>query len=284
MASDIVVYPRMDPKRELKLAQKSFWDGKSSAEYWQKVAADLQVRPDVKFSYASHTGVAEYKEAKAGVTAFGFDVVLGRNIWANDLAASLSNLETLEGIVGKDKLDTNVSARLDAQQKKLNLPVLPTTTIGSFPHTMELRKVRREYIAKKSFPHTMLCDSSFRVTEDDYVKAIMEGFRKGVKLQEEFDIDVLGVKYGPGVYDIHSPRVPSTEEIKHGAGIGPGVFDIHSPRVPSTEEIADGINKMLAVLKTIQVNPDCGLKTRKCTEVKPALKNKLLRSQLVSAK
>lgn len=44
---------------------------------------------------------------------------------------------------------TNVSARLDAQQKKLNLPVLPTTTIGSFPQTVELRRVRREYKGKK---------------------------------------------------------------------------------------------------------------------------------------
>jgi 5-methyltetrahydropteroyltriglutamate--homocysteine methyltransferase len=44
---------------------------------------------------------------------------------------------------------TTVSARLDAQQKKLDLPVLPTTTIGSFPQTMDLRRVRREYKAKK---------------------------------------------------------------------------------------------------------------------------------------
>lgn len=44
---------------------------------------------------------------------------------------------------------TTVSARLDAQQKKLNLPALPTTTIGSFPQTVELRRVRREYKAKK---------------------------------------------------------------------------------------------------------------------------------------
>ena len=44
---------------------------------------------------------------------------------------------------------TNVSARLDDQQKKLNLPILPTTTIGSFPQTVELRRVRREYKAKK---------------------------------------------------------------------------------------------------------------------------------------
>ncbi|KAJ6379855.1 hypothetical protein OIU76_016503 [Salix suchowensis] len=452
MASHIVGYPRMGPKRELKFALESFWDGKSSAQDLQKVAADLresiwkqmtdagikhipsntfsyydqmldttamlgavpprygwnggeigfdvyfsmargnasvpamemtkwfdtnyhfivpELGPDVNFSYASHKAVTEYKEAKAlgvdtvpvligpvsylllskpakgvektfsllsllvkilpiykeviselkeagaswiqfdeptlvmdleshklesfteayselestlsglnvlietyfadipaeqyktltslkGVTAFGFDlvrgtktldlikgefpegkhlfagVVDGRNIWANDLAASLSTLKALEGVVGKDKLvvstscsllhtavdlvnetkldkeikswlafaaqkvvevnalakalagekdevsscATNVSARLDAQQKKLNLPILPTTTIGSFPQTMELRKVRREYKAKK-------------VSEDDYIKAIKEEISKVVKLQEEFDIDVL---------------------------------------------------------------------------------------------
>ncbi|CAN6577590.1 unnamed protein product [Malus baccata var. baccata] len=486
MASHIVGYPRMGPKRELKFALESFWDGKSSAEDLQKVSADLrssiwkqmadagikhipsntfsyydqvldttallgavpprygwnggeigfdtyfsmargnasvpamemtkwfdtnyhfivpELGPDVNFSYASHKAVEEYKEAKAlgvdtvpvlvgpvsylllskpakgvektfsllsllpkilpiykevvselkaagaswiqfdeptlvldlesdklqaftgayselesalsglnvlietyfadvpaaafktltglkGVTAYGFDlvrgtktldliksefpkgkylfagVVDGRNIWANDLSASLSTLETLGSIVGKDKLvvststsllhtavdlvnetkldqeikswlafaaqkiievnalakalsghkdeaffsanaaalasrkcsprvtneavqkaaaalkgsdhrrATNVSARLDAQQKKLNLPILPTTTIGSFPQTIELRRVRREYKAKK-------------ISEEEYVKAIKEEINKVVKLQEELDIDVL---------------------------------------------------------------------------------------------
>ncbi|KAL7614832.1 hypothetical protein Lser_V15G08154 [Lactuca serriola] len=478
MASHIVGYPRMGPKRELKFALESFWDGKSSAEDLQKVAADLRSSiwkqmsgvgikyipsntfsyydqvldttamlgavpsrynwnggeigfdtyfsmargnasvpamemtkwfdtnyPDVQFSYASHKAVTEYKEAKAlgvdtvpvfvgpvsylllskpakgvektfdllslldkilpiykeviaelkeagatwiqfdeatlvkdlegyqleaftkayselesacsglnvivatyfadvpaeafktltsltGVAGFTFDlirgektlelikssfpsgkylfagVVDGRNIWANDLAGSLTVLESLEGIVGKDKLvvstscsllhtavdlinetklddeikswlafaaqkvvevnalakalaghkdeayfsanaaaqasrkssprvtnesvqkaaaalrgsdhrrATNVSARLDAQQKKLNLPILPTTTIGSFPQTIELRRVRREYKAKK-------------ISEEEYVKAIKEEIFKVVQLQEELDIDVL---------------------------------------------------------------------------------------------
>eukprot|EP01018_Ginkgo_biloba_P014148 Gb_31572 [translate_table: standard] len=81
------------------------------------------------------------------------------------------------------------------------------------------------------------------------------------------------------------------EGVKYGAGIGPGVYDIHSPRIPDTEEIADRIRKMLAVLETniLWVNPDCGLKTRKYGEVVPALTNmvaaaKLLRSELASAK
>ncbi|KAG8373985.1 hypothetical protein BUALT_Bualt11G0083500 [Buddleja alternifolia] len=765
MASHIVGYPRMGPKRELKFALESFWDGKSSAEDLEKVAAGLrssiwkqmsdagikyipsntfsyydqvldttamlgavpprynwtggeigfstyfsmargnasvpamemtkwfdtnyhfivpELGPDVKFSYASHKAVNEYKEAKAlgvdtvpvlvgpvtyllfskpakgvektfpllslldkilpiykeviaelkaagaswiqfdeatlvkdlesheleaftkayaelessltglnvlietyfadvpaaafktltslsGVSGFGFDlvrgtktldliksgfpagkylfagVVDGRNIWANDLEASLATLQSFEGIVGKDKLvvstsssllhtavdlvnetkldkeikswlafaaqkvvevnalakalagekdeaffsanaaaqasrkcsprvnneavqkaaaalkgsdhrrATNVSARLDAQQKKLNLPILPTTTIGSFPQTIELRRVRREYKAKK-------------ISEEEYIKSIKEEINKVVKLQEELDIDVLvhgeperndmveyfgeqlsgfaftangwvqsygsrcvkppiiygdvsrpkpmtvfwstaaqsmtkrpmkGMLTGPvtilnwsfvrndqprfetcyqialaikdevedlekaGItviqideaalreglplrkaehafyldWAVHSFRITNVgvldttqihthmcysnfndiihsiinmdadvitiensrsdekllsvfrEGVKYGAGIGPGVYDIHSPRIPSTEEIADRINKMLAVLETniLWVNPDCGLKTRKYGEVKPALENmvsaaKLLRTQLASAK
>ncbi|KAD5508555.1 hypothetical protein E3N88_16258 [Mikania micrantha] len=765
MASHIVGYPRMGPKRELKFALESFWDGKSSAEDLQTVAADLrssiwkqmadagikyipsntfsyydqvldtttmlgavpprynwngveigfdtyfsmargnasvpamemtkwfdtnyhyivpELGPEVKFSYASHKAVNEYKEAKAlgvdtvpvfvgpvsylllskpakgvektfdllslldkilpiykeviaelkeagatwiqfdeatlvkdleayqlevftkaytdlesacsglnvlvatyfadvpadafkvlttlpGVTGYTFDlvrgektldliktsfpsgkylfagVVDGRNIWANDLAGSLSVLESLEAIVGKDKLvvstssslqhtavdlvnetklddeikswlafaaqkvvevgalakalagqkdeaffaanaaaqasrkcsprvtneavqkaaaalrgsdhrrATNVSARLDAQQKKLNLPILPTTTIGSFPQTIELRRVRREYKAKK-------------ISEEEYVKAIKEEIFKVVQLQEELDIDVLvhgeperndmveyfgeqlsgfaftangwvqsygsrcvkppiiygdvsrpkamtvfwstmaqemtkrpmkGMLTGPvtilnwsfvrndqprfetcyqialaikdevedlekaGItviqideaalreglplrkaehafyldWAVHSFRITNVgvqdttqihthmcysnfndiihsiinmdadvitiensrsdekllsvfrEGVKYGAGIGPGVYDIHSPRIPSMEEIHDRINKMLAVLETniLWVNPDCGLKTRKYAEVKPALENmvaaaKKLRAALACAK
>ncbi|KAF2872771.1 cobalamin-independent synthase [Massariosphaeria phaeospora] len=57
--------------------------------------------------------------------------------------------------------------------------------------------------------------------------------------------------------------------------IGPGVYDIHSPRVPSEQEIKDRIAEMLAFLKPDQlwVNPDCGLKTRQWKETKAALTN-----------
>ncbi|KAJ9642381.1 methionine-synthesizing 5- methyltetrahydropteroyltriglutamate--homocysteine methyltransferase [Coniosporium tulheliwenetii] len=57
--------------------------------------------------------------------------------------------------------------------------------------------------------------------------------------------------------------------------IGPGVYDIHSPRVPSEQEIKDRIEEMLQYLKPDQlwVNPDCGLKTRQWKETKAALTN-----------
>ncbi|KAI9368058.1 cobalamin-independent synthase [Aspergillus egyptiacus] len=57
--------------------------------------------------------------------------------------------------------------------------------------------------------------------------------------------------------------------------IGPGVYDIHSPRVPSEQEIKDRVEEMLQYLRPDQlwINPDCGLKTRQWPETKAALVN-----------
>ncbi|MCD0490074.1 5-methyltetrahydropteroyltriglutamate--homocysteine S-methyltransferase [Pedobacter sp. MC2016-14] len=57
--------------------------------------------------------------------------------------------------------------------------------------------------------------------------------------------------------------------------IGPGVYDIHSPRVPGTEEMAALLAKAAELLpaRNLWVNPDCGLKTRKWPETKAALEN-----------
>ncbi|BBY57399.1 5-methyltetrahydropteroyltriglutamate--homocysteine S-methyltransferase [Mycolicibacterium sarraceniae] len=57
--------------------------------------------------------------------------------------------------------------------------------------------------------------------------------------------------------------------------IGPGVYDIHSPRVPDTSEIVEGLRAALQAVgpDRLWVNPDCGLKTRKTDEVEAALRN-----------
>lgn len=62
---------------------------------------------------------------------------------------------------------------------------------------------------------------------------------------------------------------------KYANDIGPGVYDIHSPRVPGVEEIESLIRKALDVFRPEQlwINPDCGLKTRRWEEVRPALEN-----------
>ena len=57
--------------------------------------------------------------------------------------------------------------------------------------------------------------------------------------------------------------------------IGPGVYDIHSPRVPSAEEMVALLERALQVIdaRRLWVNPDCGLKTRTWEQVTPALEN-----------
>ena len=57
--------------------------------------------------------------------------------------------------------------------------------------------------------------------------------------------------------------------------VGPGVYDIHSPRVPSVEEIVKALKIMLTKVdrEKLWVNPDCGLKTRGVTETDASLRN-----------
>ena len=57
--------------------------------------------------------------------------------------------------------------------------------------------------------------------------------------------------------------------------VGPGVYDIHSPRVPSVEELTQTIQLMLTKIDVAKlwVNPDCGLKTRGVWETEKSLKN-----------
>ncbi|RYP70904.1 hypothetical protein DL771_005154 [Monosporascus sp. 5C6A] len=68
--------------------------------------------------------------------------------------------------------------------------------------------------------------------------------------------------------------------------IGPGVYDIHSPRVPSEQEIKDRIEEMLQYLKPDQlwIDPDCGLKTRQWKETKEALTNMVNAAKFFRAK
>jgi 5-methyltetrahydropteroyltriglutamate--homocysteine methyltransferase len=59
------------------------------------------------------------------------------------------------------------------------------------------------------------------------------------------------------------------------AGVGPGVYDIHSPHVPTVEEMGALIDRALEVIpaERLWINPDCGLKTRGWEAVEPALRN-----------
>jgi 5-methyltetrahydropteroyltriglutamate--homocysteine methyltransferase len=104
--------------------------------------------------------------------------------------------------------------------------------------------------------HTHMCYSEF----NDVLRVI-----------ERMDADVISIENARS----GSELLQGFEQYKYPNEIGPGVYDIHSPRVPSTVEIAAALKSMKKVLddRQIWVNPDCGLKTRGWEETLPALKN-----------
>ena len=84
------------------------------------------------------------------------------------------------------------------------------------------------------------------------------------------DADVISIETSRS----HGELISTFEENTYDKEIGLGVYDIHSPRVPSKEEIKENINRALQTIPANQfwINPDCGLKTRQETETIAALK------------
>ena len=102
--------------------------------------------------------------------------------------------------------------------------------------------------------HTHMCYSEF----NDIMEAIVR-----------MDADVISIECSRSRMEL----LDAFHRVRYPNEIGPGVYDIHSPRIPQDEEIADLLHRALEVLTPGQlwVNPDCGLKTRGWPEVKEAL-------------
>ena len=104
--------------------------------------------------------------------------------------------------------------------------------------------------------HTHMCYSEFT----DIIPAI-----------DDMDADVISFEASRSDLLI----LDSLKKNSFKTEVGPGVYDIHSPRIPSKEEIKVVLEKILKKVapEKLWVNPDCGLKTRQDKEVKPSLKN-----------
>jgi 5-methyltetrahydropteroyltriglutamate--homocysteine methyltransferase len=87
----------------------------------------------------------------------------------------------------------------------------------------------------------------------------------------EMDADVISIETSRSQMEL----LDAFTKFKYPNEIGPGVYDIHSPRIPSQDEMEALLKEARKVLSVSQlwVNPDCGLKTRGWKEVGPALNN-----------
>jgi 5-methyltetrahydropteroyltriglutamate--homocysteine methyltransferase len=127
-------------------------------------------------------------------------------------------------------------------------------------------------VAEETQVHTHMCYSDF----GDIMEQI-----------QQMDADVLLIEAARSRMEL----LHDWERTGYDKEIGPGVYDIHSPRVPPADEMAELLRAAARVLEPEQlwVNPDCGLKTRSWPETEASLKNMVdaareLRTELVPAK
>jgi 5-methyltetrahydropteroyltriglutamate--homocysteine methyltransferase len=121
-------------------------------------------------------------------------------------------------------------------------------------------------VADQTQIHTHMCYSEF----NDIIEAIAA-----------MDADVITIETSRSDMEL----LDVFEEFNYPNAIGPGVYDIHSPNIPSCEEMVALMEKAAQRIPAEQlwVNPDCGLKTRQWHEVRPALKNMVKAAQLLRA-
>ena len=124
-----------------------------------------------------------------------------------------------------------------------------------------------------------LCAGKIRPETQIHTHMCYSEFNEIVKDIDNMDADVISFEASRSNLMI----IDALNAAHFETEVGPGVYDIHSPRVPSVEEIVDALRKMLAKIDPdkLWVNPDCGLKTRGIPETEASLKNLVAAAKIV---
>ena len=132
---------------------------------------------------------------------------------------------------------------------------------------MESFRITANGVRDETQIHTHMCYSEF----NDIIASVAA-----------MDADVISIETSRSAMEL----LDAFAGFEYPYDIGPGVYDIHSPRVPTQAEMEQLLEKALAVLSPQQlwVNPDCGLKTRGWAEVKPALVSMVAAAKTIRAR
>ncbi|MCI1859151.1 MAG: 5-methyltetrahydropteroyltriglutamate--homocysteine S-methyltransferase [Sporolactobacillus sp.] len=146
--------------------------------------------------------------------------------------------------------------QVDEPALREGLPLKEEKKAGYLHDAVYAFRLATSFVNNDTQIHTHMCYSEF----DEIIEAI-----------DALDTDVISIEAARS----HGEIISTFEDFKYKKGIGLGVYDIHSPRIPSVDEIKTYIERALKVLspKIFWINPDCGLKTRKPEETIPSLKN-----------
>ena len=144
--------------------------------------------------------------------------------------------------------------QIDEPALREGLPLRRSAWNAYLDWAVEAFRISASGVADATQIHTHMCYSEF----NDIIEAVAA-----------MDADVISIETSRSRMELLDAFV----QFRYPNAIGPGVYDIHSPRVPDAAEMIDLLGKARAVLQAQQiwVNPDCGLKTRGWPETRTAL-------------
>jgi 5-methyltetrahydropteroyltriglutamate--homocysteine methyltransferase len=144
--------------------------------------------------------------------------------------------------------------QIDEPALREGLPLLRSQWPTYLAWAVESFRLASSSVRDETQIHTHMCYAEFQ----DIIDAVAQ-----------MDADVISIETSRSQMEL----LQTFAQYRYPNEIGPGVYDIHSPRIPVVEEMVDLLRKAATVLSPVQVwvNPDCGLKTRRWEEVRPAL-------------
>ena len=143
--------------------------------------------------------------------------------------------------------------------------------------------IRREEWASEyldwAIPAFRLCHSGVRPEPQVHTHMCYSEFEEIVKDIDNMDADVISFEASRSKLTI----IDALKANQFETEVGPGVYDIHSPRVPSVEEMVAVLKNALTKIdeENLWINPDCGLKTRGIKETKESLANLVAAAKII---
>ena len=146
--------------------------------------------------------------------------------------------------------------QIDEPAIREGLPLLQKDKKAYLKWAVDSFRISASGVQDETQIHTHMCYSEF----NDIIDSIAN-----------MDADVVSIETSRSNMEL----LDAFEKFKYPNQIGPGVYDIHSPRIPTKQEMVDLLKRATKLLSKDQiwVNPDCGLKTRNWKEVEASLLN-----------
>jgi 5-methyltetrahydropteroyltriglutamate--homocysteine methyltransferase len=168
-------------------------------------------------------------------------------------------------VLDLEKAGINV-IQIDEAALREGLPLRKTQWKEYLHWAVESFRITANGVADETQIHTHMCYSEF----NDIIKAIAD-----------MDADVITIETSRSDMEL----LDAFDNFNYPNEIGPGVYDIHSPNIPSQEHIVQLMKKAAERIpaERLWVNPDCGLKTRQWAEVLPALTNMVAAAKTLRA-